>query len=170
MAAWSNLPYSYGIFKRRWPFTLIELHKKYGPVVRIAPNELSFDTAQSWKDIYGSLRGPGHLPFCKSKYYDGGFFSGLAYSVITERDPSVHAKLRKTLLTAFSDRSLKEQEYLIEEGVNEFISELGAHAAAEQGCCSDIAFWFSLATFDIIGSLAFGESFGGLKTGSFCLA
>lgn len=43
-------------------------------------------------------------------------FSGLASSFITERDPSVHAKLRKTLLTAFSDRSLKEQEYLIDEG------------------------------------------------------
>lgn len=165
MAAWSNLPFSYKSLQRRWPFTLIELHKKYGPVVRIAPNELSFDTARSWKDIYGSR--PGHLPFCKSEFYDGGFFSGLAYSVITERDPSVHAKLRKTLLTAFSDRSLKEQEYLIDEGVNEFISELGTHAAVEQG--SDLALWVSLATFDIIGSLAFGESFGGLKTGS-CLS
>lgn len=54
-------------------------------------------------------------------------------------------------------------------GVNEFISDLGAHAAGEQG--SDLAIWFnvSMATFDIIGSLAFGESFGCLKTGS-CLS
>lgn len=107
------------------------------------------------------------MPLCKSEFYDGGFFSGIASSVITERDPSVHAKLRKNLLAAFSNRSLKEQEYLIDEGVDEFISELGLHAASEQG--SDIAIWFNLATFDIIGSLAFGESFGGLKTGS-CLS
>ena len=25
--------------------------------------------------------------------------------------------------------------------------------------------WFNLTTFDVIGSLAFGESFGGLKLG-----
>lgn len=161
MAAWSNLPYSYGIFKRRWPFTLIELHKKYGPVVRLAPNELSFDTVQSWKDIYGSR--PGHLPFYKSKYYDGGFFSGLAYSVYHRTRPIRSCEAAEDSSHSISDRPLKEQEYLI-EGVNEFISELGAHAAGEQG--SDVAFWFSLTTFDIIGSLAFGESFGGLKTGS----
>lgn len=80
-----------------------------------------FDTARAWKDIYGSP--PGHVPLRKSEFYGGGFFSGLASSFITERDPSVHAKLRKTLLTAFSDRSLKEQEYLIDEGVDEFMSE-----------------------------------------------
>lgn len=28
------------------------LHDIYGPVVRVAPNELSFITAEAWKDIY----------------------------------------------------------------------------------------------------------------------
>lgn len=31
-----------------------ELHDQYGEVVRIAPNELSYNTSQAWKDIYGS--------------------------------------------------------------------------------------------------------------------
>lgn len=50
---------------------------------------------------------------------------------------------------------------------DEFMSEPGAHTASEQG--SDIAILLNLATFDIIGSLTFGESFGGVKTGS-CLS
>lgn len=29
------------------------LHGKYGAVVRIAPNIISFDDAQAWEDIYG---------------------------------------------------------------------------------------------------------------------
>lgn len=33
---------------------MIKLHKKYGPVLRIAPDELSYASAQAWQDIYGS--------------------------------------------------------------------------------------------------------------------
>lgn len=32
---------------------LLELHTKYGHTVRIAPNELSFTTAEAWKAVYG---------------------------------------------------------------------------------------------------------------------
>jgi hypothetical protein len=29
------------------------MHRKYGPVVRTAPNELSFCEERAWQDIYG---------------------------------------------------------------------------------------------------------------------
>lgn len=32
---------------------MIQLHEKYGPVLRIAPDELSFANAQAWQDICG---------------------------------------------------------------------------------------------------------------------
>ena len=35
----------------------IALHRKYGSVVRVMPNELSFDNAQAWEDIYGFRQG-----------------------------------------------------------------------------------------------------------------
>lgn len=31
----------------------MELHEKYGPVVRVAPDELSYVTEGAWKTIYG---------------------------------------------------------------------------------------------------------------------
>jgi hypothetical protein len=34
-----------------------ELHKKYGNVVRVAPDELSFIDPQAWKDIYTARTG-----------------------------------------------------------------------------------------------------------------
>ena len=71
--------------------------------------------------------------------------------------------MRKYLSHAFSERSLKEQEDLVSEIVDEFISHLGMHASGEDG--ANMVLWFNLTTFDIIGSLAFGESFGGLKSG-----
>ena len=42
------------------------LHLKYGPVVRLAPNEVSFTSYEALKEIYGSA-GSG---YDKSKFYD----------------------------------------------------------------------------------------------------
>lgn len=162
MAAWSNIPYSKWFFSGRQPYILLELHEKYGPVVRTAPNELSFNTAGSWKDIYGFR--PGHKQFIKSDFYDGGSFANQAHSIVSVRDPNEHGKMRKYLNHAFSERSLKGQEDLVVELIDELISQLGVHGVEDNGV--DIVNWFELATFDIIGSMAFGESFNGLRSGA----
>ena len=130
-------------------------------MVRTSPNELSFSSVTSWKDIYGNRQ--GHKPFIKSAWYDGGSFADQAHSIVSERDPVVHGKMRKYLSHAFSDRALKEQEDLVDEVVDEFVTQLGKHATGKDGV--DLVTWFNLATFDIIGSLAFGEEFGGVKSG-----
>lgn len=81
-------------------------------------------------------------------------------SIVSERDPTEHSKMRKYLSHAFSDRSLKEQEYLVADVVDQFIEQIGKEGAPT-GKGIDLVTWFNLTTFDIITSLAFGESFGG---------
>lgn len=129
--------------------------------MRTSPNELSFSSARSWRDIYGVRQ--GHRPFVKSQLYDGGSFADQAHSIVSERDVGAHSTMRKHLAHAFSDRSLKDQESLVAEVVDLLVSQLGVHATGEKG--ADLATWYHLATLDIIGSLAFGESFGGLESG-----
>lgn len=146
------------------PFKLIQLHQKYGPVVRIAPNELSFNTAASYQDIYGYRQGQ-HQTFIKSKFYEAGTFSPQAHSIIAERDPIRHARQKKLVSAAFSDKALKSQEGLINDVVDNFIKKIGVQGSGEQG--TNLVLWFSLITFDIIGSLSFGESFGGVESGKY---
>jgi hypothetical protein len=43
-----------------------ELHKRYGPVVRVAPNEVSFTSIAALKEIYGS----GGSGYDKTEFYD----------------------------------------------------------------------------------------------------
>ena len=129
--------------------------------MRTAPNELSFNTAQSWRDIYGIRK--GHETFIKSEFYDGGNFAAEALSIVSERSPTRHSEMRKYLSSAFSDRSLREQEYLIAEVVDQFIEMLDSGGGG--GKELDLVNAFNLTTFDIIGSLAFGESFGGVASG-----
>ncbi|KAA8909875.1 benzoate 4-monooxygenase cytochrome P450 [Sphaerosporella brunnea] len=158
-ASFSNFTYCRRFLGGRQPYKVLELHEKYGPVVRTAPNELSFSSSQSWRDIYGQRK--GHQPFIKSPFYDGGNFAAEAHSIVSVRDPDEHNKMRKYLSNAFSDRSLKEQEDLITEVVDLFIEKIGQKG--KEGI--NMVTYFNLTTFDIIGSLAFGETFGGVKSG-----
>ncbi|PSK33980.1 Isotrichodermin C-15 hydroxylase [Elsinoe australis] len=167
-ARFSNFAHCRRFLGGRQPFEIHALHEKYGPIVRTAPNDLSFSTSQAWRDIYGARK--GHLPFIKSEFYDGGNFAADSLSIVSERDPTKHAHMRKYLSNAFSDRSLKEQEYLVAEVVDEMIVKLGELADGKNGVVSgnsatNMVMWYNLVTFDIIGSLAFGESFGGVTSG-----
>jgi cytochrome P450 len=154
--------YSWNFMRGRQPYRQLELHAKYGPVVRIAPNELSFNTSSSWRDIYGVRKNVE--PFIKSEFYDGGNFAAEALSIVSERDPKNHAEMRKYLSSAFSDRSLRAQEPLVAEAVDRFVDKIGQAGRAPQG--TDLVMWYNLTTFDIIGSLAFGQDFGGVESGT----
>lgn len=136
-----------------------EIKIETGPIVRVAPNELSFSTFEAWRDIHGFRQ--GHQTFIKGEFYEGGSFAGQGIkSLVSERNPKEHAKMRKYLSHAFSDRSLKEQEFLISEVVDLFVEQIGKEGAAT-GQGIDLVTWFNLTTFDIITSLAFGDSFKG---------
>ncbi|KAG9963016.1 benzoate 4-monooxygenase cytochrome P450, partial [Aureobasidium melanogenum] len=163
LASISNIPHCLSFLGGRQPYDCLALHEKYGSVVRTSPNELSFSTSQSWKDIYGSR--PGHQVFRKSPFYEGASFDGKTLSIISETDPANHKNMRAQLSNAFSDKSLRDQERLITEPIDLFIDQIGKMGDCPQGI--DIVMWFNLMTFDIIGSLAFGESFGGLESAKF---
>lgn len=163
LAAWSNTPYSYWFMRGRQPFVMLRLHETYGPVVRVAPNELSFNTATSWRDIYGYRS--GHLQFRKGDFYDGAAFveSTGFRSIINTRDPIEHGRMHRHLAHAFSEKSVREQEALIAEEVDLFVEKLGQHGKKEQG--TDLQRWLNMTTFDITGSLSFGKSFGAVQNG-----
>lgn len=162
LAAISNILYSYWFLSGRQPYHILALHEKYGPVVRVAPNELSFNSAQSWKDIYGIRQ--GGRTFIKSEFYDGGSFADQAHSIVSERNVVEHGKMRKYLSHAFSKKSLVEQEPLIAEKVDMFVDSLGK----QRNQTVNIVEWFNIMTLDIIGALAFGENFRGLESGKYC--
>src|SRR5687767_10382339 len=44
------------------PYRCHQLHTTYGDVVRIAPDELSFNNSNAWKDIYGHRQGHAPMP------------------------------------------------------------------------------------------------------------
>lgn len=71
--------------------------------------------------------------------------------------------MRRSFSHSFSDRGLTEQETLITAVIDSFINKIGERGSEGLDFCQEL----EMMTFDIIGTLAFGESFGGVKSGLF---
>nr|POE96394.1 isotrichodermin c-15 hydroxylase [Quercus suber] len=139
------------------------LHKKYGPVVRFTPDEISFTTGETaWPDIYGFRTGKlkGHLNMPKDPAWYPRSAGGVD-TLITENDAE-HTRSRKILSHAFSERALFGQEHLIQSYVDLMVSRL-QEITTDSKMTANMTEWYNWITFDIISDLLFGESFGGLR-------
>lgn len=160
----SSLPGIYALLRGRLPLENKLLHDKYGPVVRVSPNELAFNSAQAWEDIYGFKTG-GRKNMHKDAIHVGSVDPLPGASTLTMADDANHARQRRALSHSFSERALKEQEYIIQSYIDKLISNLGRMADASEEF--NMVNWLNFTTFDIIGDLAFGEPFGCLDKGAF---
>lgn len=135
-----------------------------GPVFRVSPNELSFASVSSWKGIYG-YPPPTQQTLIKSKFYEiyGSGFSSLCIG--SERDPKKHSQMKKSLSGAFSTKSLMEQEEIIKSCVDAFVTRIGKDGGpGSRGL--NMTKWYEMVSFDILGEMAFGESFHCIKNGT----
>ncbi|KAK1638007.1 putative cytochrome P450 [Colletotrichum phormii] len=138
-------------------------HARYGPVFRVSPNELSFSSVTSWKAIYG-YKPAKQASFNKSKFYDiygAGFGSKCIGS---ERNPAKHDQMKKSLSAAFSTKALLEQEAIVSEAINLFVDRVGQEGGPGSGGLN-MTKWYEMIAFDILGELAFGESFRSIENG-----
>ncbi|KAK5662523.1 hypothetical protein OQA88_8435 [Cercophora sp. LCS_1] len=143
------------------PFDMLDLHKRYGPVVRIAPDELAFSSAAAWKDIMGHrVNAP---EFEKNlKFYKP--LDDMETDIVNApRDE--HGQLRRTMAHGFSDRSMREQQPIIKGYIDLLLRRLRENSKG--GKAVDIMAWYNFTTFDVIGDLAFGESFGCLENSAY---
>ncbi|KAF2195825.1 cytochrome P450 [Zopfia rhizophila CBS 207.26] len=133
-----------------------DLHKKYGPVVRYSPDELSFIEPEVWKDVYGHKASHGGGSFAKdSKFYGPDIF-GTPPGLI-RADTVSHARQRKLVSHAFSDKALREQESLLKSYVELLVKKLKETVEGEGKGAANLVDWYNFTTFDIMADLTFGE-------------
>lgn len=132
----TSWPFHLSNIKGRLSHDLSILHNCYGPVVRIAPNELSYTTGQAWKDIYGHRQGKEEMPKIRLPPPDGG------HSIVTANRED-HSRHRRLLAHAFSEKALREQEPFFQEYVDLLMRRLRQHAASGP---IDIVQWWNFTT------------------------
>lgn len=135
---------------------MLDLHNRYGDIVRIAPDELAFSHPDAWKDIMGHKNGEEELG--KADWFYRPFPE--ARHIVNE-DRDQHKGLRRAMAHGFSEKAMRDQEPLIRRYTDLLLERL--HEQSKSGQPVAISDWYNFTTFDIIGDLAFGEAFGCLE-------
>ncbi|KAK6193011.1 hypothetical protein LQW54_012895 [Pestalotiopsis sp. IQ-011] len=158
----SGIPWAFRHAKGVQAFHTQRLHDIYGPVVRVGPNHLSFTDVRAWKDIYGHRVGAEislqEMPKARPFY---NVIRDIPTSIVTA-DREEHQLFRRALSHGFSDSSMREQEPLIQHYVDLLIRRI--HENCESGLKTlNLEAWYNWTTFDVVGDLVFGQSFGCLE-------
>lgn len=141
LAAFSRAWYCFHCLKGELPFVLSEVHKRYGDVIRIAPNELSYTNPDGWNDIYGHRSGKPEV--MKDPQFYSSISSGPGSIINAHR--SRHGLLRKQMSHGFSEKALREQEGIIRSYSDLFIKRL--HENCGNGTRSlDLVMWFNVCS------------------------
>ncbi|GKT40464.1 trichothecene C-15 hydroxylase [Colletotrichum spaethianum] len=148
----TRIPYTRSSLSGQVHRRILELHQEYGPIVRIAPNELAYNHPDAWKDVHGHLKnGTG------DHGRDPVFTTDTRHSIIGANREN-HSRFRRALSHGFSAQSMFDQESIIEGYVDLLIRRLHEQCAGEPKALNMVS-WYNWTTFDIIGDLAFGEPF-----------
>lgn len=162
LARFTDLWYAWRTRVGRFEFDNLELHKKYGPIVRYGPNRFSFNDPEALRIIYG----PGSH-FHKSDWYDANNVpkpqAYTQWNMFTTTDPKQHSEQRKPFTNAYSMTSLVSFEPYVDECADIFEQRLTEVAGT--GVPINYGHWLQCYAFDVIGHITFGERFGFLDSG-----
>ncbi|KAI4134020.1 MAG: hypothetical protein LQ341_006092 [Variospora aurantia] len=163
----SRLPFIYCMFTGTLVKREREIHQKYGEIVRLAPDEVSFANEQAWTDIYTARRGHKRTKRDRAYYLAP---NDQADNIITTNDAKFHLRARTLLSNSFTEDALRAQHTLINGHADTMVSQIHALVGQDRsgkGAMVNMTDWLNFFTMDVIGDLAFGESFGCLKSGEY---
>ncbi|KAI0143697.1 putative benzoate 4-monooxygenase cytochrome P450 [Xylariaceae sp. FL1272] len=147
----SSIPNIRGIWTGTSVRSIELLHKKYGPVVRTAPDALSFTTEKAWRGI--------NSPKITSAYLQ---FPTPSQSSVNSNDED-HSRMRRLISHAFSQSALVKQLPLIVTHMKNFIYRVRDQCVASPEREVDLNTLFISLAFDVITDLSYGQSLEALK-------
>lgn len=133
-----------------------------GPVVRVAPHRLSYNSTEALQDIYGNR---------KANVRKAGFteclalLHGGARNVQTINELSIYGPRRRLISQAFSEEALRSGEDYILDNIRFWCKALGSESQTTGSWTNDIdmEMWATNLTVDILGALCFGTGLGAIK-------
>ena len=158
LASCTNLWRAYHVWKRRPELLHIELHEKYGPLVRAGPRTILVSDPNAVSVIY-ALKGD----FTKSQFYlvQQTLAKGKRlFTLFTATDDRFDAKLRRAVSNAYAMSILVQFKKYVDSITTAFISQMKSRFAdnAEQAC--NFSTWLQWYAFDVIGELTFSKRLG----------
>ncbi|KAI1428668.1 pisatin demethylase [Xylaria sp. FL1777] len=139
-----------------------DLCKKYGPLVRIGPNELTTDDPDILRRA-GGVRST----YGKDPWYLGSRFNPYHDAMFSTLDVPIHDKMKSQIGATFGGREVPLLEPGVDEQVEVLINNirqsLSNTARNGSSVLLDLAPLMSYLTMDVITKVAFNQEFGYLK-------
>ncbi|KAI0115580.1 cytochrome P450 [Nemania sp. FL0031] len=150
----------------------VDLHRKYGPVVRIGPNEVSFSSPQVARNLLSAGK----------RFYKTDFYSVFPPpenpDIFTEIREEVHAMKKKVANVPYSMAAMRQLSPFIDDTIEFLVSRMGGFCTdpttsdkeslvngKKPQPTLDLGNWLHYFAFDVLGEVAFGRSFGFLAAG-----
>jgi hypothetical protein len=165
LAACTNLWRFFVVWSRRPELEHIQLHQKYGALVRIGPRVISVSDPAAISVIYALNAG-----FVKSGFYpvQQTIAKGRRlYTMFSTTDERFHAKLRRAVANAYALSTLVQFEPLVDSTTLAFLDQLEKRFADRDGSAGicDFSTWLQFYAFDVIGELTYSRRLGFVDRG-----
>lgn len=135
------------------------LHERYGPIVRVSPDEVDICDLAAVKEIHRI-----GTPFIKPYAFYRTLTSPDMENLFNTSDVKFHSARRRLFSSPASDTELHKSEALIDARVKLAIEKMRAEMKTASSAV-DVFQWWIFMTTDIIGELCFGDSFRMLEHG-----
>ncbi|KAI0643598.1 high nitrogen upregulated cytochrome P450 monooxygenase 2, partial [Trametes meyenii] len=148
----SKIPLTWIASRGRMHTFILQLHERYGDVVRTGPNEVSIRDPDAVLGVSTLPKGP--------KWINQTMAYSDQASLIAESNPHEHARRRRPWNRAFSTAALKGYEEIIGRRVTQLVDALSAQKGAV-----DLGKWIDFFTYDFMSDMCFGGGSEMLKDG-----
>ena len=126
--------------------TILALHHRYGPIVRIAPSEVIISDRSAIREIYNTVHARDYL---KTDYYDA--FTAFRPTIFGQRDPYLHAQRKRIVSHGYSMNALQAMESFVQERLQIFMRKFSEFARTNTEV--NLGKWCHFFAFDVIGEL-----------------
>ncbi|KAF2234479.1 cytochrome P450 [Viridothelium virens] len=139
------------------------LHRKYGPVVRVAPNEVSLSSADALRSVYaagsGFLKGPWYR-VAKSPDTIGPGADSL--DLLTEENMDRYRLQRRAIGPLYSIAGIEKHEHHIDRTISRFVTKV--KSLNDQFI--DLSYWMYIFAVDTLSNITFSEDQGYIEAGN----
>lgn len=143
---------------RRCGTACLILIRVVGPIVRIAPNELSFASPNAAREILAAGKG-----FHKTDFY-GVFPPPENPDIFTETRESVHAVKKRYASNPYSMAAMQQLSGYIEGTERLLMEKFDKMCEAKDQYCN-LGDYLHYYAFDVLGEIAFSRKFGFIEAG-----
>ncbi|KXS97489.1 hypothetical protein AC578_9065 [Pseudocercospora eumusae] len=161
-ARFTSLWYTRALLHGDFEKVNLQLHKKYGPVVRLAPGYYSISDPPTIRKIYSGPPSDPNRNFDKAPWYHSLFPPG-SRTLFNEPSAVVHAQMRRWHGESYGMSFIASLERHVDECIAIFGQRI--EEFCEAGRSVDLAWWIQCFAADAVGMMTYGDRFGYLDEG-----